>query len=39
MTLALSDADLGSILFALPVGQLVMMPFSGKLVTVTVATD
>jgi hypothetical protein len=27
MTLALSDADLGSILFALPVGQLVMMPF------------
>lgn len=33
MTLALSDADLGSILFALPVGQLVMMPFSGKLVT------
>lgn len=33
MTLALSDADLGSILFALPMGQLVMMPFSGKLVT------
>jgi MFS family permease len=33
MTLALSDADLGSILFALPLGQLVMMPFSGKLVT------
>jgi hypothetical protein len=34
MTLALSDADF-RILFALPVGQLVMMP-SGKLVTVTV---
>ncbi|WP_339919215.1 MFS transporter [uncultured Flavobacterium sp.] len=33
MTLHLSDADLGTILFALPVGQLMMMPFSGKLVT------
>ncbi len=31
--LHLSDADLGTILFALPVGQLTMMPFSGKLVT------
>lgn len=31
--LHLSDADLGSILFALPLGQLTMMPFSGKLVT------
>lgn len=33
MALDLSDADLGSILFALPMGQLTMMPFSGKLVT------
>jgi MFS family permease len=33
MALHLSDADLGTILFALPVGQLTMMPFSGKLVT------
>ncbi len=31
--LQLSDAALGSILFALPIGQFVMMPFSGKLVT------
>ena len=31
--LNLSDAMLGSILFALPVGQFLMMPFSGKLVT------
>jgi MFS family permease len=31
--LHLSDAMLGSILFALPVGQFTMMPFSGKLVT------
>ncbi len=31
--LHLSDAMLGSILFALPVGQFMMMPFSGKLVT------
>jgi MFS family permease len=31
--LHLSDAALGSILFALPVGQFIMMPFSGKLVT------
>lgn len=33
MALDLSAADLGTILFALPVGQLAMMPFSGKLVT------
>jgi MFS family permease len=32
-TLDLSDGKLGSILFALPVGQLLMMTFSGKLVT------
>ncbi len=32
-TLQLNDALFGSILFALPVGQLLMMPFSGKLVT------
>ena len=32
-TLLLSDAMFGSILFALPVGQFLMMPFSGKLVT------
>jgi len=31
--LNLNDAMLGSILFALPVGQFLMMPFSGKLVT------
>jgi MFS family permease len=31
--LMLSDAAFGTILFALPVGQLLMMPFSGKLVT------
>jgi len=32
-TLHLNDAMLGSILFALPVGQFTMMPFSGRLVT------
>ncbi|MFN8239384.1 MAG: MFS transporter [Bacteroidales bacterium] len=32
-TLHLSAGQLGSILFALPVGQLLMMPFSGRLVT------
>jgi MFS family permease len=31
--LSLSDAIFGSILFAMPVGQFLMMPFSGKLVT------
>ena len=31
--LQLSDGQLGTILFALPVGQLIMMFFSGKLVT------
>ncbi len=31
--LNLSDAALGSILFALPIGQFIMMPFSGKLAT------
>lgn len=31
--LALSDAMLGVVLFALPVGQMVMMPFSGYLVS------
>ncbi|WP_310559919.1 MFS transporter [Flavobacterium sp.] len=31
--LQLSDGELGTILFALPVGQLIMMFFSGKLVT------
>jgi MFS family permease len=31
--LSLSDGRLGSILFALPVGQLLMMPVSGRLVT------
>lgn len=31
--LNLSDAMLGSILFALPIGQFTMMPFSGRLVT------
>lgn len=30
--LHLSEADLGTVLFAIPVGQLVMMPFSGKIV-------
>ncbi|GIZ09333.1 MFS transporter [Flavobacterium sp. UMI-01] len=33
VALDLSPADLGSILLALPLGQLTMMPFSGKLVT------
>ena len=32
-TLHLSEAALGSILLALPAGQLTMMPFSGKLAT------
>ena len=32
-TLHLSEGDLGTILFALPIGQLIVMPFSGKLVT------
>jgi MFS family permease len=32
-TLHLSDAALGSILLALPTGQLIAMPFSGRLVT------
>ena len=32
-TLRLSDAVFGSILFAIPVGQFLMMPFSGRLVT------
>ena len=32
-SLHLNDALLGSILFALPVGQFLMMPFSGRLVT------
>jgi len=31
--LNLTEGDLGSILFALPVGQLIVMPFSGKMVT------
>jgi MFS family permease len=31
--LNLSEADLGGLLFALPVGQLIAMPFSGKIVT------
>lgn len=31
--LHLSEADLGSLLFALPIGQLIAMPFSGKIVT------
>lgn len=31
--LHLSEGDLGTILFALPIGQLIVMPFSGKLVT------
>lgn len=33
-TLALSDAELGSILLALPLGQLITMPISGRLTTV-----
>ena len=32
-TLQLSEGDLGTILFALPFGQLIIMPFSGKLVS------
>ena len=32
-TLHLSDAALGSILLALPAGQLIAMPFSGRLIT------
>ncbi len=32
-TLQLSEGDLGTILFALPLGQLLIMPFSGKLVS------
>lgn len=32
-TLQLSEGDLGTILFALPLGQLVIMPFSGQLVS------
>ena len=32
-TLHLTEGDLGSILFALPMGQLAIMPFSGKMVT------
>lgn len=32
-SLHLSEGTLGSILFALPLGQLIVMPFSGKLVT------
>jgi MFS family permease len=32
-TLHLSEGELGTILFALPLGQLAIMPFSGKLVT------
>jgi MFS family permease len=31
--LQLSDGSLGTVLFAIPLGQLVIMPFSGKLVT------
>jgi MFS family permease len=31
--LHLTEGDLGSILFALPMGQLIVMPFSGKMVT------
>ena len=31
--LHLSEADLGTLLFALPAGQLIAMPFSGKVVT------
>lgn len=32
-SLHLSDAALGTLLFALPLGQLIIMPFSGRLVT------
>ncbi|OYU80895.1 MAG: MFS transporter [Flavobacterium sp. BFFFF1] len=32
-TLGLSDGELGTILFSIPMGQLLVMPFSGKLVT------
>lgn len=32
-SLDLSEGSLGTILFAVPLGQLIMMPFSGKLVT------
>ena len=32
-SLHLSEAQLGSVLFAIPVGQLAIMPFSGKIVT------
>ncbi len=31
--LALTDADLGAVLFAIPFGQLAIMPFSGRLAT------
>jgi len=31
--LHLSEAELGTMLFALPIGQLIAMPFSGKIVT------
>ena len=31
--LQLSEAELGTLLFALPIGQLIGMPFSGKIVT------
>ncbi|WP_116790294.1 MFS transporter [Flavobacterium psychrotrophum] len=31
-TLNLTEADLGTVLFAIPLGQLLMMPFSGKIV-------
>lgn len=33
-SLHLSDAELGSILLALPLGQLLTMPFSGRLTTI-----
>lgn len=33
LALRLSEAELGALLFALPIGQLVAMPFSGKVVT------
>lgn len=32
-TLGLNEAQLGTLLFAVPVGQLAIMPFSGKMVT------
>jgi MFS family permease len=32
-SLQLSDGQLGTVLFAIPLGQLLIMPFSGKLVT------